>query len=301
MPATPDHQKDSAGQYIWKLRSSGDSSSLPPQGTGYTMEEEDADRDCGPRCSQCGGDLPCMCDRMSGSGSGGNLCLQVVAELASSFRTKLTTTAFRSRSRAAWLVIAVLCVTRPSLPSCAGTLEADGPSAEATTTSRAEPEGNHERDLRRPDPACQLGATFSSYFRCYSLLAREPRGREAGCSGGGLCEVQGFIDHSQSGSGETVPSGEQEADSNVWEGAAGIPRATKGGMARGSCVSNAASFSSEPFMYEPGSLMPSEDATDLRPTGATVKKSRNVVQTVSLHIRKFWNTPDSMLSISQAI
>ena len=206
-----------------------------------------------------------MCE-LSGSGSGGNLCLQVVAEQASSCRTKLTPTAFRSRSRAAWPLTAVLCVTCPSLPSCAGTLEADGPGAEATTTSRAEPEGNHERDLRRP------------------LLARAPRGREAGCPGGGLCEVQGFIDHSQSGSGETVPSGQQEADSNVWEAAAGIPRATKGGMAKGSCVSNAVFFSSEPFMYEPGSLMPSEAATGLQPTGVAVKKSRNVVQTVSLYI-----------------
>ena len=37
-------------------------------------------------------------------------------------------------------------------------------------------------------------------------------------------------------------------------------------------MSNAALFSSEPVMYEPGSLMPSDVATGLRPTGATVKK-----------------------------
>ena len=44
------------------------------------LREEKAEWDCGPCCPQCGCDLPCQCEPMCGSSSGGNLCSHVAAE-----------------------------------------------------------------------------------------------------------------------------------------------------------------------------------------------------------------------------
>ena len=59
------------------MRGSGKVGNLCSQ---VVAEKEAADRESGPRCPRCGGDLPCQCELLRGYGKGGNLRSHVVAE-----------------------------------------------------------------------------------------------------------------------------------------------------------------------------------------------------------------------------